>query len=86
MGLVYADIELINTTDLEMARRHIIGEEEVKRIHVNMLVDTGAYNLCINESIQEQLDLPFGIKMVDELDDIPIPQKISDRMGVFVNN
>jgi clan AA aspartic protease len=59
MGLVYADIELINADDLGLARRYIIGEEEVKRIHVNMLVDTGAYNLCINESIQEQLDLPF---------------------------
>ncbi len=59
MGLVYADIELINSGDLEMARRYIIGEEDVKRMNVNILVDTGAYNLCINESIQEQLDLPF---------------------------
>ena len=59
MGLVYADVELINSGDMEMARRYMIGEDEVKRINVNMLVDTGAYNLCINESIQEQLDLPF---------------------------
>jgi hypothetical protein len=34
MGLVYADIELINTTDMELARRHIIGDEEVKRVRV----------------------------------------------------
>ena len=59
MGLVYADIELINSDDLALARRNIIGEEEIKRIHVNMLVDTGAYNLCINENIQQQLNLPF---------------------------
>jgi clan AA aspartic protease len=59
MGLVYADVELINADDLGMARRYIIGEEEVKRMNVNILVDTGAYNLCINETIQEQLDLPF---------------------------
>lgn len=59
MGLVYADIELINADDLGLARRYIIGEEEIKRIHINILVDTGAYNLCINETIQEQLDLPF---------------------------
>ena len=32
MGLVYADIELINAGDIEMARRHIIGEDEIKRI------------------------------------------------------
>lgn len=59
MGFVYADIELINGDDLALARRRIIGEEEVKRMHLNMLVDTGAYNLCINESIQAQLQLPF---------------------------
>lgn len=58
MGLVYADIELINGGDLEMARRNIIGQEEVKRMHVNALVDTGSYMLCINENIQEQLQLP----------------------------
>jgi clan AA aspartic protease len=58
MGLVYAEIELINGGDLEMARRHIIGEEEVKRMTVSALVDTGSYMLCINENIQEQLQLP----------------------------
>lgn len=55
---MYADIELINGGDLEMARRHIIGEEEVKRMRVNALVDTVSYMLCINENIQEQLQLP----------------------------
>lgn len=59
MGFIYADIELVNAGDIEMARRHIIGEEEIKRMPIKMLVDTGAYNLCINETIQEQLDLPF---------------------------
>ncbi|MDQ6813297.1 MAG: hypothetical protein M3040_06165 [Bacteroidota bacterium] len=59
MGLVYADIELINAEDVGLARRHIIGEEEVKRIQLNVLVDSGAYNLCINEDIQAQLELPF---------------------------
>jgi clan AA aspartic protease len=67
MGLTYADIELINAGDIEMARRFIIGQEEVKRLHVNMLVDTGAYNLCINESIQAQLELPFIEKRKGQL-------------------
>ena len=67
MGLVYADIELINAGDIEMARRYVIGEEEIKRISLNMLVDTGAYNLCINESIQQQLDLPFVEKRKAQL-------------------
>jgi clan AA aspartic protease len=58
MGLVYAEIELINGDDLALVRRKIIGEEEVKRMHVNMLVDTGSVYMCINENIQEQLQLP----------------------------
>lgn len=67
MGLVYADVELINSEDLGLARRYIIGEEDVKRMNVNILVDTGAYNLCINETIQEQLDLPFVEKRKAQL-------------------
>ncbi len=41
MGLVYADIELINAEDLGLARRHYIGEDEIKRMSVVALVDTG---------------------------------------------
>jgi clan AA aspartic protease len=67
MGLVYADIELINGFDLELSRRHMIGEEEVKRIHVNMLVDTGSIMLAINESIQEQLQFPVVEKRKGQL-------------------
>ncbi len=59
MGLVYADIEIINGEDITLAKRHIIGEDEIKRMSVNMLVDTGSIMLAINESIQEQLQLPI---------------------------
>ena len=67
MGLTYAEIELINSGDLEMARRHIIGKEEVKRMYSTMLVDSGAYNLCINENIQAQLQLPYIEKRIAEM-------------------
>ena len=69
MGLTYADVELINAGDIEMARRYIINDDEIKRIHVNILVDTGSYNLCINETIQSQLDLPFLEKRKGQLAD-----------------
>ena len=59
MGLVHAEITLINSGDIEMARRHIIGEEEIKQITVKMLVDSGAWMMGINETIQQQLNLPF---------------------------
>ena len=91
MGIVYAEIELISAGDLEMARRKIIGEEEVKSMRVNMLVDTGAYNLCINETIQEQLGLPFIEKRkaqsangsVEEYDVVgPVVLKFKNRRTV----
>jgi clan AA aspartic protease len=59
MGLIYAELELINAGDIELARRHYLGEEEIKRMKVTALVDTGAYMLCINETVQEQLELPL---------------------------
>lgn len=31
MGLIYADLELINANDIALAKHHVIGEEEVKR-------------------------------------------------------
>jgi clan AA aspartic protease len=58
MGLVYAEIELINGDDLAMVRRQKMDADEVRRMTVTSLVDTGAYMLCINEEIQEQMQFP----------------------------
>ena len=58
MGLVYAEIQLINGGNLELARRGYIDKDEVKQMWVTALVDSGSYMLAINESIQEQLQLP----------------------------
>jgi clan AA aspartic protease len=58
MGLVYAEIELINGDDLALVRRNFMGEDQIKRMRVNMLVDTGSIYMRINENIQEQLQLP----------------------------
>jgi len=69
LGLIYAEIELINGDDLAFARRHIIGEEEIRRMKITALVDTGSYLLCINENIQEQLQLPFLEKRKGQMAD-----------------
>ncbi|MFC4230649.1 aspartyl protease family protein [Parasediminibacterium paludis] len=69
MGVIYAEITLINAGDLEMARRQIIGEEEVKRITVNMLVNTGSVYMCINENVQAQLQLSVVEKRKGQLAD-----------------
>jgi predicted aspartyl protease len=59
MGHVYAEIELINGTDLEDVRRYYIDKDEVRKITVRAMVDSGAYNMAINENIQEYLQLPI---------------------------
>ncbi len=57
MGLVYAEIEIINAGDVEVAHRGYIKESEVRRTHVKAMVDSGAYMLAINEEIKLQLGL-----------------------------
>lgn len=61
MGLVYADIELISGDDLVLHRHGHINENEVKRMNVSVLVDSGALMLAINEEIKTQL----GLQQVD---------------------
>ncbi len=58
MGLTYADIELISADDLALNRRGFLPENEIKRMRVTALVDSGAFMLVINEHIKQQLDLP----------------------------
>ena len=70
MGRVEADIELVNGLDLIEAGRHSMGEDEIRRISVRSLVDTGSLYLCINENIQQVLQLPvLGSKRVVLADD-----------------
>ena len=59
MGMVHANIELLNGDDVSLNRRGMIGEEEIKRLVISMLVDSGAIMLTINEEIRLALDLPI---------------------------
>ena len=59
MGLIYAEVELINGEDIGHARRYMIGEEEIRRMRVTMLVDSGSFMMVINETIREYLGLPI---------------------------
>ena len=58
MGLIYADIELISGDDLALHRRGYIKENQIKRLTVSALVDSGAYMLAINQHVKAHLDLP----------------------------
>jgi clan AA aspartic protease len=62
MGLVHAEIQLINSDDLALSARGYLKEDAVRRMSVTALVDTGAYMLVVNENVRTQLDL----RKVDE--------------------
>jgi clan AA aspartic protease len=57
MGLIEVEIELVNAIDSGLHKRRMIGEEEIRRMPVQVLVDTGAIMLCINETIRDYLGL-----------------------------
>lgn len=57
MGLVYANIELVNIEDEFLAEKFHTGEEEIRRMNVNAMVDSGAITLTINEEIRAALGL-----------------------------
>ncbi len=69
MGLVYAEIDLFNGGDFYLKRQGLLDEKDIKKVRVDALVDTGAYNLSINETVQAQLDLPFIEKQFATLAD-----------------
>jgi hypothetical protein len=48
---------LSNSFDMSMARKGKIDKSEIRKIEIEKLVDTCAYNLTINENIQTQLGL-----------------------------
>jgi clan AA aspartic protease len=57
MGHVYANITLQNTFEVIAAKKGLIPEGNVKKLHVKAMVDSGAMTLTINEEIAKQLDL-----------------------------
>ncbi len=58
MGLVYAELDLFNGGDFYLNRQGLLDENEIKKVNVTALVDSGAYMISINENIKTQLDLP----------------------------
>ncbi|MFB2898196.1 clan AA aspartic protease [Aerosakkonemataceae cyanobacterium BLCC-F50] len=62
MGITYAEIELIRSDDLALLEVGFLQEEQIRRVKVRALVDSGASMLAIPESIKTQLNL----RKVDE--------------------
>jgi clan AA aspartic protease len=57
MGQIYADLELANAYEIEGARRGKIRQDEIKKVNVRALADSGAYLMVIPDHVAAQLDL-----------------------------
>jgi len=69
MGLIYADITLLNSIDYGMSQRGVLPSENVRKKDVRALVDTGAYMLTIDEHLRDDLGLDFESHVDVELAD-----------------
>jgi len=67
MGLIYADLQLIRADDLALVRGGYLSPDKVRSLGVRALVDSGAYQLCINDNVRRQLDLPYVERITAEL-------------------
>lgn len=58
MGQISVELDLLNAWELAATRKSMMCQDEVKRISITALVDTGALYFAINENIQEMLQFP----------------------------
>jgi hypothetical protein len=57
MGTVYDEITLKNATDVGMAKRKLMKKSEVRATTIQVVADTGADTLIINETVRQALGL-----------------------------
>ena len=57
MSIVYTEITLKNSIDIENVESGLIPNHEIRQITVKAVVDTGAWTLVINEATRQKLGL-----------------------------
>jgi len=91
MGYVHAEIELISEYDVLRNYEGHLPEEEIRKVTTTALVDTGAWDLVINEEIRQRLNLPVvgkqPVKLADEtvveVDIVgPVAIRFEDRTAI----
>ncbi len=90
-GLIYSDIELVSMEDVAVFDRGYIEKDKIRSCKVRALVDSGAYTLCINQSIKDQLglrkqesmDAELANGQIEKVDMVgPVKIKIFNRISV----
>jgi clan AA aspartic protease len=87
MGEVRTEVTLVNIGDQNDAKRGYIPQDQVRRLTVNAVVDTGAWTLVINEETRERLGL-----LVEETNETTVAgggtvlSQITEPIGVYWKN
>jgi clan AA aspartic protease len=83
MGYVNTQITLKNLVDVFDARKGIIQETEIRQTTVDVMVDTGATTLVINDEIFEQLGLGvIGEREISLANDATEKCKLTDALEI----
>ena len=93
MGEVRTEITLVNIEDQGVANRGYMPQEQVRRLTVNAVVDTGAWTrqqglaLVINEAIREKL----GLRVEGTLDTTvagggKVPSQVTEEVRICWKN
>ncbi len=69
MGLVYADIELVNFADESLYEDGYLPKEKIRSVPVKAMADSGAIRLAINENVRAALGLRIRSRMTATLAD-----------------
>jgi clan AA aspartic protease len=87
MGFVHADITLKNASDTMACKRRFINEQEIRQTTLDVVVDTGAVTLIINEELQRQLGLEIrGTRQATLANNTKETVKIVDPVEVHWKN
>ena len=93
MGEVITEVTLVNIGDQEVANRGYMPQEQVRRLTVNAVVDTGAWTrqqglaLVINEAIREKV----GLRVEGTLDTTvagggKVPSQVTEEVRICWKN
>ena len=63
MGRFSVDVELANNDDIALARRGQLPADQVRRVTIRGVIDTGATRLVIPASVAKQLGVPKAGKI-----------------------
>lgn len=87
MGEVKVPVEIENTEDYLLARRQALPQERVRRVTVDVLVDTGAVMPVLPQDLVETLGLVAeGKVIVAYADERPEERPLSGPVTVRVGN